>query len=261
MQDILDRKSSILFAEVEVVEEDDSKVEEGDLPVRENQNYIIAKAELDAFIQYKMRLYRPSIDKSKSAVLHGEDENGKKWEILVGPVLSRGRNLPTGKNIADYIDGKNHMFDTTHFFEDRCKLFPTLWMVVQCEAAMRNTEVGCERFFSLSGYILAPRRTRLGVRTYECMALLASNLPKIFLDKEWVAEEYLRRCKAGAWKKENTIEALKCWNLERVLDAELQRVSAPPPLTLDELVGEEGGASAPPSGSNAADCDVEVLDD
>ena len=53
-------------------------MEEGGLPVCKNQNYIIAKAELDAFIRYEMRPYRPSINKSKLAVLHGEDENGKK---------------------------------------------------------------------------------------------------------------------------------------------------------------------------------------
>ena len=34
--------------------------------------------------------------------------------------------------------------------------------------------------------------------------------------------------------------ALKCWNLERILDAELQRAPAPPDLSLEELLGEDG---------------------
>ena len=52
------------------------------------------------------------------------------------------------------------------------------------------------------------------------------------VDKEWVANEYLRRCKAGAWKEENTMEALKCCNFERNIDAELQRMPVPEALTM-----------------------------
>ena len=83
-----------------------------------------------------------------------------------------------------------------------------------------------------------------------------AHLPKMYIDKEWVAKEYLRRFKAGVWKKENTVEVLKCWNLERVLDAELQHEPAPLALTLDELVREET-LPASPLPTNTADCDAE----
>ena len=56
------------------------------------------------------------------------------------------------------------------------------------------------------------------------IAVLANIPSKVYIDKEWVAKECLRQCKAGAWKKENTVDVLKCWNLERVLDAELQKL-------------------------------------
>ena len=78
------------------------------------------------------------------------------------------------------------------------KFFPTLWIVVQCESSRRQVEIGCERFSSLSGYISAPRCTRLGMRTYERLAMMASILQKIYINKEWVAKEYLKRCKKGA---------------------------------------------------------------
>ncbi len=68
-------------------------------------------------------------------------------------------------------------------------------------------EVGCEHFFGLSGYISSPRRTRLGVRTYKRLAMLASIVHTVYIDNARVAAEYLRRCKAGAWKKENTDSA------------------------------------------------------
>jgi hypothetical protein len=31
--------------------------------------------------------------------------------------------------------------------------------------------------------------------------MLASILPNVYVDKEWVANENLRRCKCGAWKE------------------------------------------------------------
>ena len=100
------------------------------------------------------------------------------------------------------------------------------------EAALKNIEVGCELFFSLSGYVSEPCRTSLGVRTYKRIALLAAILPKVYIYKEWLAQEYLMRCKAGAWKKESIMDALKCWNFERILDANLHRQPTPIVLTL-----------------------------
>ena len=250
VKDILDRETPYEDNEVQVVENKDSKIEDGDLPECDNKNYTKTKAEVDAFMKYKKKEYLPTIDRSKATVLYGRDTRGKVQEILVGPVLKRGLNLPGGRNLADYIDLDNYMFDTTKFFLDHKGRFPDLWILVQCEAALRNVEVGRERFFSLSGYIFAPRRSRLGVRTYERLALLASILSKVYIDKDWVAKKYMRRCKAGAWKKENALEALKCWNLERVLDAELRRAPTPPALSLEELLGEgEGLENVSPSGS------------
>ena len=90
----------------------------------------------------------------------------------------------------------------------------------------------------------APKRMRLGVRrTYKCLAMLESILPNIYGDKEWVANEYLRRCKCGAWKKELTLEALKCWNLEHIIDAEMLGKPSPTKMTLEQFFQEEVGKS------------------
>ena len=51
--------------------------------------------------------------------------------------------------------------------------------------------------------------------------MLASNIQRIYIDPEWVANEYFRRCKAGVWNKENDTEVLKSWNIEQVLEAEV----------------------------------------
>ena len=212
-------------------------------------------------MKFKNKEYLIVIDRSQAIILYGTVVWGNVREILVGPVLRRGINLSDGRKLADYINGKNYMFDKTQFFQDRKGHFPDLLTLMQCEAALRNVEVGCERFFSLSGYISAPRRSRFGVRTYERLALLASILPKVYIDKDWVAkEEHLRRCKAGAWKKENELEALQYRNLERVLDAGLRRAPTPRALSLEELLGKgEGSVNVSPSGSNTSDWDVELV--
>ena len=59
--------------------------------------------------------------------------------------------------------------------------------------------------------------------------MLASILRNVYIDDKWVAKEYLERCKEGAWKEENTKDAAKCWNLERVVETELlgEKISEP----------------------------------
>ena len=128
------------------------------------------------FSGYKRNTYRPTIDSFNSNVL--ADELATKWKtqnIEVGPVLERGATLPSGNNLVDYIDVLG-FFNSVNFMQGPLKLkyFPTHWILVQKEAALKNVEVGCKRFFSLYGCVPAPRRTHLGVRTYERIALLAS---------------------------------------------------------------------------------------
>jgi hypothetical protein len=130
------------------------------------------------------------------------------------------------------------------FFEEHKKYFPTLLIIVQLEAARRVVEVGCERFFGLSGYISSPRCSRLGVRTYKHVAMLASIIQSVYIDNKWVAQQYIERCKKGSWKKENTEEALKCWNLECIIDAEQQGKESPSELTLEDILNEEGGRAS-----------------
>ena len=60
--------------------------------------------------------------------------------------------MPSGKNLFDYIDKQGQMC-LVRFFGDHKDRFPTLWILVQCEASHGVVEVGCERFFGLSGYI------------------------------------------------------------------------------------------------------------
>ncbi len=61
----------------------------------------------------------------------------------------------------------------------------------------------------------------------------------------------LSNAKKGSCKKENTEEALKCWNLEHIIVAEQQGKDAPSELKLEDLLNEEAGRE----GDNAKDAE------
>jgi hypothetical protein len=142
------------------------------------------------------------------------------------------------KNIATYVDSKGR-FNVIAFLKDHANLFPILFIIAQREASRRVVEVGCERFFGLSGYISQPRRSQLDVRNYERISLLASILASVYIDPKVVATEYLARCKRGAWKKENTVESLKCFNLERMIAAEEMGMPVPDDVEIEQYMKGE----------------------
>ncbi len=53
-------------------------------------------------------------------------------------------------------------------------------------------KLGVIVFICLSGYISSPRRTRLGVGTYKCLAMLTSIVHTVYIDNACVPAEYLR---------------------------------------------------------------------
>jgi hypothetical protein len=60
--------------------------------------------------------------------------NGELEEIIVGPVQENGKDLPSGKIFGTCVNEKVRM-DVLKFFENHKKFFPTLWIIVQREAA------------------------------------------------------------------------------------------------------------------------------
>lgn len=58
-------------------------------------------------------------------------------------------------------------------------------------------------------HVVQPRWLTLDVRNNERIVILVNILCNVYIDSDWVAAEYLRHCKMGAWKKENTINSMK----------------------------------------------------
>jgi hypothetical protein len=57
-------------------------------------------------------------------------------------------------------------------------------------------------------------------------------------------------------QQENTEEALKCWNLERIIDAEQQGKDAPSELNMEDLLNEETGRDREDENKKAAGGDT-----
>jgi hypothetical protein len=96
--------------------------------------------------------------------------------------------------------------------------------------------MGCERFFSMAGYVSCPRRTRLNVRNYECLSTLRSNMQKVYIDKKWVVDKYLMMEKTKAWVVLEAEDNLRVLELERELHAKILGVSHKtlPPIVVDK---------------------------
>jgi hypothetical protein len=71
--------------------------------------------------------------------------------------------------------------------------------------------------------------------------MLASIIQSVYIDNDWMAQQYIERGKRGSWKKADIEEALKCWNVERIIDAEQQGKDAPSELNMEDLLNEETG--------------------
>jgi hypothetical protein len=65
--------------------------------------------------------------------------------------------------------------------------------------------------------------------------MLSSIVHNVHVDEKWVAQEYLLRCKMNKWKKADDDDALKCWNCERILDAEQLWLPKPAQITMADV--------------------------
>ncbi|KAL7552475.1 hypothetical protein ACHAWF_017984 [Thalassiosira exigua] len=111
--------------------------------------------------------------------------------------------------------------DLPQFYSDHKKFFLTLFVKFRKEAVMKLMEVECESFF------------------LPCLAMcliLAIPYMNLYIHDNWVVKEYPRRCKNGARTKKNMNDELKCWNLERMVEAELLDKQVPEPWGFDDFL-------------------------
>ena len=168
--------------------------------------------------------------------------------IELGPVEERGDDLNASPpfvtcNLADFIDSTGY-FDLVEFLGTNRKSFPYLYKLACCLASLRTNEVGCERFFSTAGYVSNPRRTRLNVGNYEAIAMLKHNIHHVYVNEEWVANQYMTMEKEKSWDSADQYNDNLVASLERELYAEQSG------LPLEDLPQEPQEPEVPQDGSD-----------
>ena len=112
-----------------------------------------------------------------------------------GPVKKRGKDLPSGFNIADYINKKG-IFSLLTFFIDHKRQLESLSNVVIGKLASHSTdEVDCKSLFSKSGALALPNRNRTKIEMFERLILGKHRLARVYCDKEKLKKELLCRWK------------------------------------------------------------------
>jgi hypothetical protein len=145
--------------------------------------------------------------------------------ITFGAVDERGEDMEvTGSffkkcNLADFINTEGY-FDLVSFVGHNKQSFPYIYKLACCLASLRTNEVGCERFFSIAGYVSNPRRTKLNVKNYEMIAMLKRNMQQVYIDEDFVVKEYMTHEKNKTWNGMDTTNDVMVTNLERLLYAE-----------------------------------------
>jgi hypothetical protein len=131
--------------DVDLLDDDDAinHSKDGDCEMVDGYIQQRAEEELKRFELFKLFKYIPQLKYNR--MLFGKSDNGSEFEIGVGPVVQRGQNLPSGKNLADYIDKKGRI-NLLAIFGDHQIRFSNLFILIKREASRRAVEVGCERF-------------------------------------------------------------------------------------------------------------------
>jgi hypothetical protein len=137
------------------------------------------QAAMNERIQYQ-RIVKKSNYFPKKLKKEGLVEIG---DIRFGIVEERGEDLDASHpfkkcNLLDFIDEMGY-FDLVKYFGFNQQSFPFIYKLSCCLAAIRTNEVGCERFFSIAGYVSNPRRTSLKVKHYVSDTPLAHRSLKI----------------------------------------------------------------------------------
>lgn len=136
-------------------------------------------------------------------------------------------------NLADFISSDGR-FNLVSFLDLQKGVFPTLFKLAVCLSSIRSNEVGCERFFSTAGYVSCPRRTSLKVRNYECLATLKQNIRNVYIDENWVVNQYLMMEQKKSWGDLDNEDDMLVLNLERQMLAESMGVDPKSLLETEE---------------------------
>lgn len=140
-----------------------------------------AQREYDNFLKCIGSKYLPKMQKTKCLGAYDDDGHPRDVPFLsFGKVISKGENLPTGKNHADYIN-KSGKYDLVQYIQDHMEVFPSLSKVfIGTLAPHITTEVDCESLFSQAGHAAHPNRNRTVAETFERLVMGKHRIARIY---------------------------------------------------------------------------------
>ena len=114
-----------------------SRHDTGDAVNAKSSATVDAEREVAKYVYWNSSKFLPTIDSMAKKELGALDENGQPKEavISIGKVEARGENLPSGKNHADYINGKGH-YDVVRYVKDHEGEFKHLALVIKGSSAL-----------------------------------------------------------------------------------------------------------------------------
>ena len=192
---------------------DDSDNEYNDLNISKAAGS--AREEIGVFYSWKHSKYLPTVSPTKT--LGAYDENGQpRTPVLsLGEVVKSGKNLPSGRNHADYIQ-HNGNYDVVSFFNDHKTNFPHLSKVVIGQLAPHiTTEVDCESLFSQAGHLSHPNRNRTVAETFEHMTMAKHCLNRIYCDREKVKQEFMMRWRNKQFSEKEDRDDIEFWEQQK----------------------------------------------
>ena len=175
----------------------------------------LAEDELKSYMKYKHFKYLLEVE--QKIVIGAINEYGQPRtpSIALGPVTKRGKDLPSGKNHADYINKKG-VYDIVKFQLDHKDLFPAVFHVgVGQLSSHLSSEVDCESLFSHTGHISDPLRSSTKVRTFERLVIAKHRLKHIYCCPKKVQKLYLKRKQANNWDKNEERDDQMFLDIER----------------------------------------------
>lgn len=181
-------------------------------------SYQQAKQEYSTYLTFMKGKYLPKKVTGTKHLGTLDDEGQPRPPIIsVGHVVERGQDLPSSRNLADFID-KTGYFDIVSYLEEHMSWFPNMAKLgIGTLAPHMTAEVDCERLFNTAGYLSDPRRSNMKIRNYERLVMMTHNMHRIFIDKKWVIDKYIERSKKRDWDEKDERDDLQFIELEKEL--------------------------------------------
>jgi hypothetical protein len=158
-----------------------------------------AAKELSMWKAWCKMKYLPIMEPMRVLGAIGEGGQPKEPVYSFGPVVKRGKNLPSKRNHADYVS-KSGYYDFVKMLEAHKDIFPAIHSVLVGEAApVLHTEVDCEGLFNTAGHINHPKRALTAIRHYERLVVAKHRMARIYCSPEAVHKLFMERFHDNSW--------------------------------------------------------------